>query len=168
MASSRRYTLYAERYTLFTAFTPLEIIPESRAMHLRRRLLTGFTFVEVIVALAIVSISLLALLRLHMISISMADTAQITSQAVFLADEKIAETLALGYPEVGTDSGTVEKNALCLHWQTEVTHPQSPQLDEANITGLRKILVDVSWKQGVGRKHIQMSTYVADRKLNEQ
>ena len=146
MASSRRYTLYAKRYMLFT----------------------GFTFVEVIVALAIVSISLLALLRLHMISISMADTAQITSQAVFLADEKIAETLALGYPEVGTDSGTVEKSVLCLHWQTEVTHPQSTQLDEANITGLRKILVDVSWKQGVGRKHIQMSTYVADRKLNEQ
>jgi len=168
MASSRRYTLYAKRYMLFTAFTPLEVIPESWAMHLRRRLLTGFTFVEVIVALAIVSISLLALLRLHMISISMADTAQITSQAVFLADEKIAETLALGYPEVGTDSGTVEKSVLYLHWQTEVTHPQSPQLDEANITGLRKILVDVSWKQGVGRKHLQMSTYVADRKLNEQ
>ena len=46
----------------------------------------AFTFVEVIVALAIVSISLLTLLRLHIISISMVDKAEITSQAVFLAN----------------------------------------------------------------------------------
>ena len=125
----------------------------------------AFTFVEVIVALAIVSISLLALLRLHIISITMVDKAQTTSQAVFLADEKIAETLAAGYPEEGTNSGTVEKNGLTLNWRTEVTNLQLPQLDEVEITGLRKVLVDVNWRQGVGRRQLQMSTYVADRKL---
>jgi Tfp pilus assembly protein PilV len=113
----------------------------------------------------IVSISLLALLRLHIISISMTDTAEITSQAVFLANEKIAETLALGYPEEGTNSGTVQKKALCLHWRTKVTDLQPLQLGELDIAGLRRILVDVSWKQGIRRKHLQMSTYVADRKL---
>lgn len=128
----------------------------------------AFTFVEVIVALTIASISMLALLKLHLISIRTTETAEITSQAVFLADEKMAEKLALGYPKEKTDSGTVEKNGLPLHWQTEVTDLQSPQLDEANITGLRKVLVDVSWKQGTGRKHLQMSTYVAGRKLNEK
>jgi len=128
----------------------------------------AFTFIEVIVALTIVSISLLALFRLHLISIRMTETAETTSQAVFLAGEKIAEKLALGYPEEETDSGTVEKNGLCLQWQTEVTDLQSPQLDEANITGLRRVLVDVSWKQGTGHKHLQMSTYAADWKLNEK
>jgi len=125
----------------------------------------AFTFIEVIVALAIVSISLLALLRLHIISIRMADTAEITSQAVFLANEKIAETLAAGYPKEGTNCGTVEKNALCLHWKTGVADLRLPQLDEAGITGLRKISVAVNWKQGAGSKHLQMSTYVADREL---
>ena len=125
----------------------------------------AFTFVEVVVALAIVSISLLALLRLHIISISMVDKAQITSQAVLLANEKIAETVAAGYPEEGTNSGTMEKNGLMLNWQTEVTDLRLPQLDKVHITGLRKILVDISWKQGVSRKQLQMSTYVADRKL---
>jgi type II secretion system protein I len=128
----------------------------------------AFTFIEVIVALTIVSISLLALFRLHLISVRMTEAAEITSQAVFLAEEKIAEKLALGYPEEETDTGTVEKNGLPLQWQTEVTDLQSPQLDEANITGLRKVLVDVSWKQGSGCKHLQMSTYVADWKLNEK
>jgi prepilin-type N-terminal cleavage/methylation domain-containing protein len=126
----------------------------------------AFTFVEVIVALAIVSISLLALLRLHIISIGMADTAEITSQAVFLANEKIEETLSTGYPKEGTDSGTVEKNALCFDWKTEVTDLRLSQLDKApRIAGLRKISVVVNWKQGLGNKHLQMSTYVADREL---
>lgn len=125
----------------------------------------AFTFVEVVVALSIVSISLLALLRLHIISISMVDKAQITSQAILLANEKIAETVAAGYPKEGTNSGTTEKNGLALNWQTEVKDLRLPQLDKVYITGLRKILVDISWKQGVSRKQLQMSTYVADRKL---
>ena len=125
----------------------------------------AFTFVEVVVALAIVSISLLALLRLHIISISMVDKAQITSQAVLLANEKIAETVAAGYPKEGTNSGTMEQNGLTLNWKTEVTNLRLPQLDKVHITGLRKILVDITWKQGVSRKQLQTSTYVADRKL---
>jgi type II secretion system protein I len=125
----------------------------------------AFTFVEVIIALTIVSISLLALIRLHIISISMAEKAEIMSQAVFLADEKIAETLASGYPKEGVNSGTVEKNDLTLNWQTEVTDLQLPRLEEADIAGLRKVSVNVCWKHGTGQKHLQMSTYVADRKL---
>jgi type II secretion system protein I len=130
-----------------------------------RKRMRAFTFVEVIVALAIVSISLLALLRLHLISINMVDKAQITTQAVLLANEKIAETMAAGYPEKGTDSGSTEKNGLTLNWQTEVTDLRLPQLDKVHINGLRKILVDITWKQGVSRKQLQTSTYVADRKL---
>ena len=128
----------------------------------------AFTFIEVIIALAIVSISLLALLRLHLTSIRLTDTAQTISQAVLLADEKIAEALAAGYPKQGANSGIVEKNDSKLHWQTEVADLQSPQLNEANVSGLRKISVDVRWKQGTGWRHLRTSTYVADRKLNEK
>ena len=126
---------------------------------------SAFTFIEVLIALVIVSISLLALIRLHLISIRMTDAAEITSQAILLANEKIAETLALGYPEEGTDVGNVEKNALSLNWRTEVTDIEPLQSGDLDIAGLRRILVDISWEQGIRRKHLQMSTYVADRKL---
>ena len=126
---------------------------------------SGFTFIEVIVALTIVAISLLGLIRLHLISIRMVEAAEITSQAVLLAEEKIAEILALGYPKEGTMSGTVERNALSIHWRTEVADLQSRHLTEAKIIGLRKISVDVGWKQGTAYKNLQMSTYVADRRL---
>ncbi len=128
----------------------------------------AFTFIEVLAALAIVSISVLALLKLHLISIKMTETTDITSQAVFLANEKIEELLALGYPKQGTNYGSLERNGLKWNWQTEVTDLKLSGLNETQIVGLRNITVDVSWKQGAGRKNLQVSTYVADRKLSEQ
>lgn len=125
----------------------------------------AFTFVEVIVALAIASISLLTLLKLHLLSIKLVDKAQITTQAVLLANEKIAETLAAGYPERASRSGTVERNGLALNWRAEVADLQLPQLGEARITGLRRVVVDVNWKRGATGRQLKMSTYVADGKL---
>ena len=125
----------------------------------------AFTFVEVMIALAIVSISVTALLRLHLISAHMVDKAQIMTQAIFLADEKMAEVLAADVPEEGIRSGAVENNGLTLNWKTRVENLQSIQLDTGNLDGLLKVLVDISWKQGNNPKHLRMSTYVADRKL---
>lgn len=125
----------------------------------------GFTLIEVIIALVVASISLLGLIRLHLISISMAEAAEEISQAVLLAEEKIAETLASGYPEEGITSGELEKNAQVLYWRTEVADLQSSELTEAEITGLRSVCVEVGWKDGGSSKSLQMSTYVADRRL---
>lgn len=125
----------------------------------------GFTLIEVIVALVVVSISLLGLIRLHLISINMAEVAEVTSQAVLLAQEKIAEALAFGYPPEGINSGQVERNAQVLHWRTEVVDLKSSRLTEAEITGLRRISVEVGFKQGSSSKSLHMSTYVADRRL---
>ncbi len=132
-------------------------------MKMRER--KAFTLVEVIIALVVVSISLLGLIRLHLISINMAEAAEVTSLAVLLAEEKIAETLALGYTQEGIKSGEVEKNAQILHWRTEVTGLRSPELTAAKIAGLRKIYVEVNFKRGTGSKSLRMSTYVADRRL---
>jgi hypothetical protein len=59
----------------------------------------------------------------------------------------------------------VERNGLRLNWRAEVADLQLPQLSEARVTGLRRIVVDVNWKQGTIGKQLQMSTYVADWKL---
>lgn len=125
----------------------------------------AFTFIEVLAALAVVSISLVGLLRLGLISITMVDTAQATSQGVFLAREKIAEAMAMGYPDIGVDTGVVENDTLELRWRTEISEFELPELVEAKVAGLRRISVDVTWNRGVGRKHLQMSTCVADGKL---
>ena len=139
----------------------------------------GFTFVEALIALAVVSIALLALLRLQLLTIRIADRARVNSQAIFLAEGKIAETLALGYPKPGNNSGAIADNGVSLDWQVEVTDlsptlqsygdgARLPQLSAAAGAGLRKILVDVTWKQRLGRNHLQMTTYVARRDYIEK
>jgi len=125
----------------------------------------AFTLIEVLIALAVVGISLLALFRLNINSIAMARNAETTSQAVLLAQQKIAETAAPGYPKVATDSGVVKNNSLDMHWRTEVTEMPSYSTNAVAVKGLRRISVDVSWRQGIGLKHLKMSTCVADRKL---
>ena len=150
------------------AFTRLETTSVSPAVHFPRGLPAAFSFVEVLITLAIVSILLLEFLRLHLINITMTGAAEITSKAVLLANEKIAETLAAGFPSEGTNSGTVEDDGLTLNWKTQVTDLHLPPLDEAGVKGLRKVLVHVSWTYGVHRKHLQMLTYVGDRRINEE
>jgi len=125
----------------------------------------AFTFIEVIIALVIVSVSLLGLLELHMKSIRTIERADAACQAVLLANEKIEEILADGYPQNGGDGGTVERNAMTFYWRSDVGDVQLPQLNWTNLGGLRKIVVDVGWKQAAGRKTVKVSSYVAERKL---
>jgi type II secretion system protein I len=152
-------------------FTPLE-----KSADLNRRIifngirkrcsLPGFTLMEVVIALAITSISLLALLRLHLVSARLVDTAELKSQAVLLADGKIAEALADGFPNVGTTSGAVQHGGTSFQWQREVANLYPAELSNFNPdfqgNGLRKISVSIDWKTGIAEKHLNMFTYVAD------
>jgi general secretion pathway protein I len=128
----------------------------------------GFTLIEVVAALAIVSIALLGLLRLHLISISTADKAQTVAQAALLAQERMAEVLCCGYPPVGTQSGVAEAEGSQFTWRTEVTEARSgPGQSGLNLSGLRKLSVDVAWRKGTGHKHVRMITYVAQSGIHE-
>jgi len=124
----------------------------------------GFSFIEVLVALGIVSISILALLRLDILSIGLADVAETTTQAVMLANEKIEEIKARDDIRPQSTSGTSKRNNLTFHWHSRVENLTALPISRADITGLQKISVDVSWKEGLGKKHLKFSTYVANRK----
>jgi type II secretion system protein I len=128
----------------------------------------GFTLIEILVALAVASIALLGLLRLHLLSMSTADAAWAMTQAVFLAQAKLAEASAPDYPRQGADSGVVEANGLSLTWTTEVTDAGSRASGSLPLKGLRQIRSTVTWQDGANRKSVQMDTYVADSKTNEQ
>ena len=126
----------------------------------------GFTFIEVLVALAVASIGLLGLLRLHLVSMATADTATAQTAAVFLAQEKLAEVSATDDPRQATGSGLVERNGLSLTWTTQVSDVgTSVGLD---LRGLRQVRSVVTWQQGREHKSVQMTTFVADTRINEQ
>jgi general secretion pathway protein I len=136
---------------------------------MRSRRPTGFTLIEVVAALAIVSIALLGLLRLHLLSIKTADKAQVLTQAIFLAQEKMAEALSGGYPVTGTRAGTTETDGSRFTWRTEVRDARVPQSRQTDLSvgGLRRVSVEVAWPKGAGQDHIQMTTYAADSSIHE-
>jgi general secretion pathway protein I len=125
----------------------------------------AFTLIEVLAALAIVSIALLGLLQLHLVSLRMADTAQTTALAVLLAQEKIAEATACGPAAVGAASGTTEIDGSRFTWRTEVSNVDS--LASYGLAGnrLRQLRVDVVWRDGARPGSVQMTTYLADSKI---
>jgi len=129
----------------------------------------AFTLLEVVIALAITSISLLALLRLHIVSAALADTAELTSQAVLIGEGKIAETLTEDYPDIDVTSGIVQHGSTSFQWRREITEAYLTQFGNLNPdllkNGIRKISVSIKWKTGLGYKYFDMSTYVADRTL---
>ena len=133
----------------------------------RSRTRPAFTFLEVLIALAVAAIAVLGLLRLHLISITTAEAGQATSQAVFLAQEKIAEAVAPGYPRQGTHSGAVERNGLNFAWQTNITNVSSQDVRGLALKNLRRIETRVTWQQGNRPQNVQMTTYVANGTIDE-
>jgi type II secretion system protein I len=128
---------------------------------------SAFTFIEAAVALAIVSICLLTLLALQTTSINLADAAHQKTQAALLAEQKMAEILALGCPQPGTDSGAEQTG---FKWRTEIADVEPPVLSfvegplpQKDIKGLRKVTVDVAWNRGSAVKNLRISSYIADR-----
>jgi prepilin-type N-terminal cleavage/methylation domain-containing protein len=126
------------------------------------RRLRAFTLVEVLLALSIVVIGLVPLLHLLVKSISIMDSAQCLSQATLIGSAKLAEAVSTGCTEIGTDNGHVENegNDLVFEWKVSVADEPSRELEEMNLSGLRRVNVTVMWNEGTRQRQITLSTYV--------
>lgn len=130
----------------------------------------AFTLIEAVAALAIAATALLALLQLHLVSLRTADKAQATAQAVFLAQAKMAEVLAAGFPQVGTRSGVVETDGARFAWRTEVTEARAlPVRSRTGTTSprLRKLSVEVGCGDGPREPQVRLTTYMAENRIRE-
>ena len=133
-------------------------------MYQRER--NGFTLIEVLVALAITAISLVALLRLLVVNINTMDSASYLSRASLIGNEKIAEIVSDGNLENGTQSGLIQydDNNTVFNWQVNVTEEQPEGIKTINLHGLKKVNVRVVWKQGRSERQVSMSTYICPDK----
>jgi type II secretion system protein I len=133
----------------------------------------GFTLLEAVAALAVAAIALLSLLQLQLVSMRTADKAEGLTQAVFLAQEKIAETISAGYPPLGVKSGSTRAQGDQFDWQIEVTEAHLPPFTAAGSASsssrptlrserLRQLSVEVSWQKGPGVNHVSLTTFVAE------
>ena len=113
----------------------------------------GFTLLEVLVALAILSIALVALISQQAASIDRGNEARIITKAAFVAQERMAGLVAQERLRVGEEEGEVPDSIPPFQWRTVV--------EDADTEGMKKITVVVLWKEGDKERDVRYVTYVA-------
>ena len=90
----------------------------------------GFTLLEVMVALAIMSIVLVSVYRMHSQSLTMNTEARFYTQAPLLAQKKMAELVENATSVFPEDSGDFGDNFPDYSWQVSTTEVSSEILGE--------------------------------------
>ena len=118
---------------------------------------SAFTLLEVLAALAILAIALTALLHLHLHSLRATARTDLTDHASLLAQQKLEETIARGFPSPGQQTGHTTLADRDFQWRIE-TSPFTPPAQQPNdFAPLRRIAVTVT---APGLAPIQLSTCI--------
>ncbi len=97
----------------------------------------GFTLLEIMVALAVISISLVVLLGLRNRDLVLSATARDMTKATMLARKKITEIHMSSFPDLGEKKGRFGEEAPEFRWRQEVV--QTP------FEAVREMVLEVSW-----------------------
>ena len=118
----------------------------------------GFTLLEVLVAVAIVAIALVAFMGLHLSSLDATIRAQDLTTAVLLAQGKMA-TMGES-PETGEAQGKFEGPELeRFQWSTAVTEHTLDALAGGKPVTVRRLEVTVYWADGQQTRHYTLEAY---------
>jgi len=144
----------------------------------------AFTFIEVMVALTVVALALSALIRMQLISINLTERTEMTTQAVLLAEEKMAELMTGSLSSHGTTKGTVNRNGRDFFWQSKIQNlhsnlqitlqpnitqvagsttkskPDNTSLNFHDLAPLRRVEISVQWLDSRTKKQVQLTSYL--------
>jgi len=104
---------------------------------------TGFTLLEVMVALSIISIALVSIYRLHTQTIDMLNDIKFYTSAPLLALSKMAEIETMTADELGDNSGDFGENFPGFNWHVTVSEVESEAL-ETFAENLKRIDLTIS------------------------
>ncbi|MEE8541302.1 MAG: prepilin-type N-terminal cleavage/methylation domain-containing protein [Desulfobacterales bacterium] len=106
----------------------------------------GFTLLEIMVAMAIIAIVLVAVYKMHHQTIDMNNAASFHTRAPLLAQKKIAEIKSRTLNDIADDEGDFGEDFADYHWQVTVEDVESELLGDA-ARRLKKIDMTVSHDQ---------------------
>ena len=124
---------------------------------------TGFTLLEVMVAVAIIAMSFVSLLGSQSQSISIAGISRFETTAAMLAREKLTELQLAGFDRLGNSAGRFEDDFTDYSWQTEVRELSE---DETGLTGtdgmLKLVTLEVSRGEDINQIFTVRSVIMTD------
>lgn len=112
----------------------------------------GFTLLEVMVALAVLSLALVVLFSQQATSLSQGIEARIMTKATLLAQERMVGVITQEPLIEGEEEGETEDSTPPFTWKQTV--------EESTIEGMKKITVLVQWKEGEKARDVRLVTYV--------
>lgn len=113
----------------------------------------GFTFIEVLATLVILSIALPAVMQGISGCLTVASSAKCQSEAAELAHDKLMELVADGQWQQGVLAGDFAPDMPLYQWKAQVLEFESGTLRQLDVT--------VTWRQKSGRdKSLTLSTLV--------
>ena len=135
---------------------------DPRELSLKERY--GFTLLEVMVAMVIISIALLAVLGSQSQSISLASEARFSTTSALLAQSKMAEIEAMNPDDLISDSGEFGEDYPGYRWEMTV---EDVNLDEPeNVSDyLKQINLIVSWGENEKlRYHLRLYRFLPEKR----
>ena len=121
----------------------------------RRRHSAGFSLVEMVVALMIFSVSVVAVIEVFTLCLRATGTSLNHTRAVFLAQGLIEEAASEGTMMAGEESGEFGDGFPGATWTQEIT--------ESDTAGLYEVRVTVAWEERGTERTFELSTLAAER-----
>ncbi len=126
---------------------------------------TGFTLLEVLLAIALLAIALPVLLGLRNFDINLHDRARQITEATLLAQEKLLEAELAGTYPIGETVGeflTAPLGAPLTAQALErpVGYQWKRIVSPTPFEMIREVRIKVSWRRGIREEALEISTYV--------
>ncbi len=116
----------------------------------------GFTLIEIMVALAVLAISLTVLLGLRNRDIALSAYANHMTEATLLARQRISEITFAGFPDLGESEGDFGEDRPGYRWKEAVKQTPYDVVRELNL--------EVLWKEGGRDEKVQFTTFIFNAK----
>ncbi|MFO8085328.1 MAG: type II secretion system protein [Desulfobacterales bacterium] len=115
----------------------------------------GFTLIEILVAMMLLSICLVVILQLFSGGLKSGKTAEDYTRAVFYAREKMEEYLLMEDFQEGVFEGTFDD---VYRWRADITYVEPEDEEPERLVDLFQVNVSVFWAAGKREKEFQIST----------
>ena len=128
----------------------------------------GFTFLEVIIAISVLTIGIVAVLQIFPLALNIEKLNQMETQAVFLAQDKIEEKVSRAYQDIQV--ATEIEDSLSFPFErfsreTRIIYVDSDLATTTSDLGFKKIEVTVRWRSPlrIREKSLNLITLIAEK-----
>jgi len=134
-------------------------------LHPKRNPLSGFTLLEVLIALTILGLGVVTLLQIFSLGLRLGARSTASTEAVTYGARVMDELLARKKLTEGADSGTV---ATVGRWKSQVqaVRDSSPTLNLSNNWELREVAVEMTATDGGQERRVELKTFRLTKKAN--